>query len=131
MRSLFPLVAILLICGNPTPAEDRGANPRQLMISVRLCEGDPLGSREAGTLKVLAEPKLITIENRPGSFVVGGHFAVPAGVGNVQYIPTGLRVETTAVILKDDKARLDVTLSFSEAQERTENHFQVQTQSTR
>jgi hypothetical protein len=63
----FSVVAVALIIGggsastqgNPIPA-----GPRQFQIDVSLLQGDPLGSREAGTIVALSRPTLRALEKQ-------------------------------------------------------------------
>jgi hypothetical protein len=45
---------------------------RQVILAVVMYVGDPLGSKEAGTLKVLAEPTIMLTHKQTGFFQVGG-----------------------------------------------------------
>jgi type II secretory pathway component GspD/PulD (secretin) len=44
----------------------------QFQFDVRICEGDPDGSQEAGTLKILSTPRIVTLDGREFNFNVGG-----------------------------------------------------------
>jgi hypothetical protein len=46
-------------------------SPPALQIDVVVCQGDPLGSKADGTLKYLAEPKVVTQSGRPAYFRAG------------------------------------------------------------
>ena len=46
-------------------------NPPVLQIDVVVCQGDPLGSRAEGTVKHLAEPRIVTQSRREASFRTG------------------------------------------------------------
>jgi hypothetical protein len=132
MRWSIALVftAAMLVGSQPTVGGDRPQPGKQLLFNVRVFEGDPLGSREAGTLKVLAEPRLVTLENRPFSFVSGGDIPVTDGE-SVQFQPFGRMVEGKPGAVKDGKVRLDITLSNTTIGERTEDRIQLHSESTR
>jgi hypothetical protein len=127
--SALAFTAAMLV-GSRLTAGDGKPPAKQLQINVRVFEGDPLGSREAGTLKVLAEPRLVTLENRPFSFVSGGEMAVTGGEG-VSFPRFGRLIEGKAGAVKDGKVRLDLTLSHTTVAERTEGRVQLHTESTR
>lgn len=124
------LAAVLLVGSQSTAADDKPSPAKQLQLNLRVLEGDPLGSREAGTLKVVADPRILTLENRPASFVSGGEIAVTDGDG-MQLIQLGRMVEVKPGAVKDSKVRLDITLSNTTIAERTEERIQVHTESTR
>jgi pilus assembly protein CpaC len=54
-------------------------NPPQLQIDVLVCQGDPLGSRAEGTVKYLAEPRIVTQSGRSAMFRTGASVLDPAG----------------------------------------------------
>ncbi len=67
---------------------------RQVMFKARVCEGDPKGSLEAKTMKVLAEPTLVTLLRRPASFSSGGERGIASLLrkpecGNHNPVPIG------------------------------------------
>jgi len=67
----FVFAAVLLV-GSQSPADgDKQSPAKQLQVNLLVFEGDPLGSREARTLKVVAEPRLTVLENRPFNFTSG------------------------------------------------------------
>jgi hypothetical protein len=123
-------VAAMLVGSQPTAGGDQPPQGKQLQFNVRVFEGDPLGSREAGTLKVLAEPRLVTLQNRTFSFVSGGEIPITDGE-NVQYQPFGRMIEGKAAAVKDGKVRLDISLSNTTIGERTEGRIQLHSESTR
>src|SRR6266705_3059258 len=95
MRWSIPLTfaAAMLVGGHSTAEGDKSSPGKQLRINVRVFEGDPLGSQEAGTLKVLSEPRLVTLENRPFSFFSGSEMVVPDGSKGVQFIEVGRMIK--------------------------------------
>jgi len=74
----FRLVAFALLVsltwGINLPAAEPalGRVGRPVICHVRLLEGDPRGSIEKGTIRVLSEPTLTTVEGREALFQVGG-----------------------------------------------------------
>lgn len=110
-------------------AEDDAKPSKALLIKVHVFQGDPAGSREAGTLKLLAEPALVTIEGRSFSFRVGGE--IPVADGNaLEFVATGLSVDGKAGKVTDGKVRLDLTLA-STTGEQLKERTQFQTESLR
>ena len=96
--------------------------PDQFFISATLCEGDPLGSKAAGTLKVLAEPKLMVTDKSTGGFRVAGRPET-----------TGVMLEVRAEKVESGKVRLRITVERTTA-EGTNDDFvrtQVKTETTR
>jgi hypothetical protein len=78
----------------------------------------------------LAEPRLITLENRPFSFVAGGELPLRDGK-SVKFQPFGRMIEGKADAVKDGKVRLDITLSNTTIGERIEDRIQLHSESTR
>ena len=62
MLSLFALTSLML--GSFASADDgKPEDPRQILFHVRILEGDPLGSVERGTVKVLSRPLIRMLDN--------------------------------------------------------------------
>jgi hypothetical protein len=125
---VFP--ALLLVAGQPAAGGEKQPPARQLQINLVMFEGDPLGSREARTLKVVAEPRLIVLENRPFTFMSGGESPVNDG-DSVEFVPFGRAITGKASAVKGGKVRLDITLSETSPAEGTEERLQFHTRSTR
>jgi hypothetical protein len=126
----FAAAAAMPVGSQSTAGGEQPPPGKQLLFNVRVFEGDPLGSREAGTLKVLAEPRLVTLENHPFSFASGGEIPVRDGQA-VQFHSFGRRIEGKPGAVKEGKLRLEITLSNTTIGERTENRIQLHTESTR
>jgi Flp pilus assembly secretin CpaC len=77
-------------------------------IEARVCEGDPNGSREAGTLKMLANPTLVTRDGHAADFNVGGELAALTPEGAVQYVEFGTLVSVLARRVDDTWVHLDM-----------------------
>lgn len=73
--------------------------------------------REEDLLKVMAEPKLITMSGQPASFISGGEQAVPvpAGLGQVgvQFEEFGTRLNFLPIVLGNGRIHLEVEPEFS------------------
>jgi Flp pilus assembly secretin CpaC len=83
---------------------------KQYQVDVRICEGDPDGSREAGTLKILASPRLVTLDGRPGDFNVGGELAALTPEGAVQFVEFGTAVSVLVRGVDDTWVHLDMKM---------------------
>jgi pilus assembly protein CpaC len=68
--------------------------------------------RQENLLKLLAEPRLLTLSGRPASFLVGGEQAipVPAGLGQigVQFEEFGTRLNFIPIVLGNGRIHLEV-----------------------
>jgi Flp pilus assembly secretin CpaC len=70
--------------------------------------------------KVLADPSLVVLSDRPASFVVGGQVPVPAAPGSklaLEFQEFGTRVDVRATSLGNNRLRLEVTPRVSEIDE--------------
>jgi hypothetical protein len=133
MRCAFVLaLAALLLTGGHLVADDKQPSGKQLLFKITVLEGDPLGSREAGTQRSLAEPNLVSLEEQPFRFLAGGELPVPIkGSKELHFVPYGLFIEGKAGEVKDGKVHLDLKLSMSTKPEgRTEEPIQIHTEST-
>jgi hypothetical protein len=125
------LVGAMLVGSESTSGRDKPASAKQIQFSLCIFEGDPLlGSREAGTLKVLAEPRVTTLENRPCTLISGGEIPVREGA-QVEYVEYGTKFQCKPGLVKDGKIRLDLTVSNVTVGEKTEKRIQLTTESTR
>ena len=73
------------------------------------------------TMKLLAEPNLVTLSGRPASFLSGGSFPVPTvvtggtfGAVGSSFQGYGTQLQFTPIVLDKDRIRLQVTPSYSE-----------------
>jgi Flp pilus assembly secretin CpaC len=68
--------------------------------------------RQGGLAKVLAEPRLVTLNGRPASFLAGGELAVPVpadkGQVGVQFEEFGTRLKFLPIVLGNGRIRLEV-----------------------
>ena len=68
--------------------------------------------------KILAEPHLTVTSGRPANLLSGGEFPilVPQGIGNstIEFREFGVRVEAVAVVLGNNRLRLDISPEVSE-----------------
>jgi hypothetical protein len=105
-----------------------GSPAKQLQFNIVEFEGDPLGSQHARTLKVLNDSRLVIRENHAFSQLIrGGHAPVPDSAAGVEF---GLKLQGKTGAVKDDKVRLDITLSNTTV-EGDEERIQFNAESTR
>ena len=94
MRNFFIAIVLTFSCAAHSIAAKPavGAPLKPVYCQIRLLEGKPDGSEAQGTLKVLAEPILVTTETREGVFVAGGEMDVP---GTDEKLPFGTNLQVT------------------------------------
>ena len=94
MRNFFIAIVLTFSCAAHSIAAKPavGAPLKPVYCQIRLLEGKPDGSEAQGTLKVLAEPILVTTETREGVFVAGGEMDVP---GTDEKLPFGTNLQIT------------------------------------
>lgn len=98
MARLVAGLALLLL----GPAGVRAAD---FEVECRLCAGDPSGSREAGTIGVIAAPKLVMKSGEASTLLVGGHLLIGG-----QFVPVGREVGMTATRADDGAIRVRAVL---------------------
>lgn len=91
------------------------------IIKAKICEGDPAGSRQAGTFKVLAEPTLAVMEKKEASFFAGGEFHVEDN----QFQEFGLKINITPHAAPGGQIRLKVLVDVNQILEKTRDHFSL------
>jgi hypothetical protein len=104
---------------------------KQLAITLHVCSGDPLGNEKQGTLKVLAEPHLVTFENKTASFFSGSEFVVPGGATGIRFMEIGHKVVIKPGAVKDGAVHLDITYTSSTAEDPTPERLRIRTESAR
>jgi hypothetical protein len=92
---------------------DASESPRQFIAYLRICQGDPKGSVEKGTIKVLSRPAIVTTENRPATIVIGGERALPADES--VRLNHGVQGEIKPHGLVNGKIRADLKFEITEA----------------
>lgn len=111
---MFPVLMLSSFAGVlPEAVIDQMVSKRVVIAERKVCldlairTGDPLGSREEGTLKTISEPKLVTYHKREALLRAGGRQAMPDGDGGVKMEPVGIEVLVTPVLRLDEKIQLD------------------------
>jgi hypothetical protein len=116
-RKKLVLVALIsktgLVSASPMDNPDK---PEQYVISVRVRQGDQLGTREARTIKVLSEATLLTQAGREATFVSD---AKPVCGALEEFV--GTRLKVTPEALEGEKVRLKLVLEYSELLESGED----------
>lgn len=82
--------------------------------------------RQLGMARALAEPNLVTLNGRPATLQVGGSFPVPqsqsftnSAVQSVEYVPFGVALSFTPVVVDKNRVRLSVVATISSRDEET------------
>lgn len=91
-------VAVSLAAGTATPP----IPVKEYMVKLDLQQGDPCGSREAGTLEVLTRPQLLVAEKQKGFFTVGQSVQVFG-----EEVTLGHRITVMTESLAGGKVRVD------------------------
>jgi hypothetical protein len=129
MKSLAALL-LVLFAGIVHAQNAVLAKPKQVVVNVKLFQGDPLGSRKAGTLKCLADTRCITVDNRPFAIHSGGELAFKDAAGVVQQVPYGNTVSGTPHLSGDGTFKLDLRLQVMTAKVRGNNELNQSTAAT-
>jgi hypothetical protein len=116
---------VLLLGADRATRKAEPVKPPQYQIKLSLRQGDPLGSREEGTLKILAEPTLITMDGREATFVSGGQIYVEN-----EFVGAGLKVSVTPM-QADQRIKLRLTLERTEVVEEREDTLLLQSSQAR
>jgi hypothetical protein len=113
----------LLLGGSGTSTAD----PKKALIQVDMmdCQGDPLGSRADGTIKVFAMPSVTTLNKRPAS-ACDGATALSAWDGEQELIE-GVRIAFIPERLKNERIRLRLVLEQVQVVEKMKDGVITQT----
>jgi RNA polymerase sigma factor (sigma-70 family) len=116
------------------PIVSRAGEKTQLQIDVVVYEGDPLGSREDGKVRMLAMPRLVTNEGSPADFFMGAEkrLSIP-GVEKLpaEYVPEGLQFNIIARHLHGRLYLMDLTVSKTIPVSHAKDFVKLHTTSTR
>jgi hypothetical protein len=146
MKGFIKLTAVVFMAAGvyraqgaePIPTTTR-AKPavsahRQVLVCFRVLEGDPRGSRKAGTIKLLAEPRMITEDGRPCSFISGGERTLDHCPGRVELLEYGTKVRLTPTLGKGKdrgKVLLDTCLDISTLQDEPNGKVRLNSRNVR
>lgn len=137
--TISTLVLSFLLAVEAAGQADKPAAPTQFLIQVTVFKGDPLGSREAGTLSIESRPQIVTLDKRPAEIQVGGP-QIPTVAPKDRKRPSkdarggpGLEYRLRVAPTKQDEERvhLEVTFELTKSAAQTEDWTQVQTEGTR
>jgi len=120
------VVALSLVSVSATVSPGGPPKERQYQIDLVIFEGDPLGSRAEGTLKIVAEPHQVTLDKRESSFHSGGVEKIDG-----DEVRTGLTAKITPEQSENGTIRLKVFLESTELLLSTEDHVLLQTNQAR
>ncbi len=101
----------------PKPVPPPPAPPKQLLVHVRMLDGDPLGSPEAGLPTELSSPTIMMMENTPAFLGTGLSYPVVRDDRSVDFAPIGMVVRLTPGVAKDGQVSLDLTLEKTALEE--------------
>ncbi len=131
MKSTIAMAIVAMMIGNPLAhAAEKPAPEQQVMVRVSVFEGDPLGSRKAGTIGLLAEPVITTLVGQKATYLAGGQ--LPVGPKDKpEYVPYGIQIEFQVDEIRDGKASLDLTFKKTEKPDADKVPLQFQSESIR
>src|SRR5262249_685458 len=90
--------------------------PKQYQINMVIMRGDPRGSREAGTIKIVAEPNVVTLAKRPATFISGGEFPLEVDNG-VDFVPFGISLTVAVEAIRGDKIQVKLKAAHRQVEE--------------
>jgi|SRR6516162_5681397 hypothetical protein len=128
---LVPCVLALFAGYDTFVGEIKPPPAKRLAIKLRVCSGDPLGNEKQSTVKVLAEPHLVTFENKKASFFSGSEFVVPGGAAGIRFMEIGHKVEIKPGAVNGGVVHLDITFTSTTADDPTPERLSLRTESAR
>ena len=115
-------IPLLLVVAAAVPLDAAATAPKQYRIRMEIKRGDPRGSQEAGTIKVLVHPNVFTLEKQPATFISGGQILV-----GDDFIPVGLSVRVAVEALQGDKIQLKLVTQISHVEQGDEGPWLLST----
>jgi hypothetical protein len=111
-----------------TNSINKQGSENRLLIKMCICEGDPLGSRVANTIRSLTENTGPVLENTPLRLHHGGTVLDPV---DSERIPYGFNLEAKWKQYKDGKLRLDFTAAIVSITGQIGERLRIHTESVR
>jgi len=121
----FLISAALLLVATAAYADP--GRVQQLMISTRVCE---IPDKADARPQILAEPKIVTVANRPVHFHVGRELKLPK-LDDIKptEVNTGTRMQLTCGEPREGKVSIDLKISLATPQKREDDLAAVSEQS--
>jgi hypothetical protein len=107
MLSISLVTAAALVAAKPDVSVTK-----QVQINIQIGRGDPKGTVEAGTMRIISMPTVTTKKDRPG-YVLSGREVPVVRDGNVEYLQFGIRVQVTPRSI--DKRSVEVEVEFEDS----------------
>lgn len=101
LRYALAMLGVLMATGLTRAEEPAADETPAIMVSLRFCEGDPKGKPEA--IKVLSEPRIVTLSGRTAEVLVGGQKDFEGHA-----VKHGVHCEITPKLLEDETVLLQV-----------------------
>jgi hypothetical protein len=127
-RWSFTVVVMALMVGGGsarTPEKPIPASPKKYQIDVSLLQGDPLGSREAGTIEFLSRPTMLALEKQEAC--VAASQSVPVAG---EPIDVGYRLRLVAEPAAEGKVRVRVSMELTTVAESRDDQGSVRVHRT-
>lgn len=129
---VLSLASVALLGVEPIEKGEKDQPRKMIQVKVRVCEGDPLGNKQAGTLKVIAEPRIVTYDGRTARFASAVQMAVfSESEEGKEIVPAGVSFDVLPRALPDGRFRIELTSHHLIVTERSEQTAQFQNQMTR
>ena len=122
--SIVPLQSVTLPFGGPPTILSQAAALANttmqfgVITNNNIFQGFLEALQDESLLKILAEPKLVTVSGRPASILSGGEFPilVPQGLGTatIEWREFGVRMEAVPIVLGNGRLRLDISPEVSD-----------------
>jgi hypothetical protein len=126
-RNIIVAMAVALAgLGSVLSAEP--ARTKQYVIEIRVCQGDPLGSKAEGNLEILSHPTIGTVEGEAAQCMIGQKLA---GVDANDPDFAGIAINVRPVGQKDGAVRLAIGCKVSDVVEQSEFHMETRVLSAR
>lgn len=134
MKTTLSIICVMaLMMGSLPGAESKKTeSPLQIQFDVRILEGDPLGSIEAGSIRVVSRPTIRTLEKQEFGLTIGVAQPVPAG--DEQFVDYGIEITGKVKRVTENTLLLDVALTdtrLDESAKQSESRLELVTEGTR
>jgi hypothetical protein len=127
---LLAVVAALVFVGDSPTGETKKPAAKRVTLTLSVYEGDPQGTLEAGTIKLLSMPTVTTHEGRAAIMRSGGKVPIFHG-DEVEWAHTGTSFSVCPGKVRDGKVDIDIEFELAAADCCTEDRTQISKTVTR
>jgi hypothetical protein len=121
-RTIFGVMVLAFVGFGSAAFSAEPTKTNQYLIELRVCHGDPLGSKADGNLDILSHPTIITVEGEAAQCMIGQKLT---GIDADSPDFAGVSLKVRPVGQKDGAIHMEIGCKVSEVVEESEFHIET------